>query len=99
MNNPSNVDSLLGSYNDRERLALIGRLFKDGHINEDEFLNLLTGDRNFFLTNTLEQIQKTLEKAYTPTYPNNWGTGIVYATGTKTYSAGGSIYNNSATNP
>lgn len=98
MNNSSNVDSLLGSYNDRERLALIGRLFKDGHINEDEFLNLLTGDRNFFLTSTLEQIQKALEKAYTPAYPN-WSTNVVYGTTAARPYTGGSIYTNSATNP
>jgi hypothetical protein len=102
MNSPENVSSILSSYNDKERLETILRLHKEGHVSMDEALNLLTGDRNFFLTSTIEQIQKSLEQVYRPSYPYTTTGGYVIGSTTGTlYNGtitGGSIYTNSPSN-
>src|SRR5687767_6621584 len=94
MSEKDNINSILGNYQDRERLTTIGRLYKVGHITEDEFVNLLTGDRNYFLTNTIEEIRKTLVASQTPWQYPTWIPSVITTSGyaasspTVTYSTG-----------
>jgi hypothetical protein len=68
MNETSNASNILDQYDDKERLAIILRLHKEGHISEAESLNLLTGDRNYFLSETVQKIQETLSRSIQPIY-------------------------------
>lgn len=82
MSEKSNITNILDQYSDRDRLATIGRLFKEGHISEDEYINLLTGDRNYFLTESVQKIQETLSRLIQPTHFYGYNSGAVTSTAT-----------------
>lgn len=82
MSEKETISNILDNYEDKERLRTILRVHKEGHISDDEALSLLTGDRNYYLTNTLKEIQNTLKNQITP-----WTTYV----GSTTWSATPSV--------
>jgi membrane carboxypeptidase/penicillin-binding protein PbpC len=83
MSERETVSNLIENYDDQDRLRVILRIHKEGSISTEEAINLLSGDRNYFLTNTLKEISETLknqQSAWSQTYP--WSPNVVYTTGT-----------------
>lgn len=84
------INGIIESYEDRERLALILKLHKAGHLNETEALSLLIGDRNYYATETIKQMSKEIKELWensmrapiwtTVTSPYTTGNPVVYTT-------------------
>lgn len=85
MSEKSQVTNILGKYEDQDRLRTLFRLAKNNQISEEEFVQLVQGDRNYFaqeLINDLVRDMRThLPDPYTYRQPI-WTTGIGVATTT-----------------
>jgi hypothetical protein len=72
MSETKEVSNILENYEDRSRLETILRIHKEGSISTEEAVNLLTGDRNYMVTNTLKKIEEEMVKRATPVVYPNW---------------------------
>jgi hypothetical protein len=65
MNETNEVSNILENYQDISRLETVLRIHKEGNISTEEAVNLITGDRNYMVTNTLKKIEEKMVKRAT----------------------------------